>query len=82
MIQENSQETPVEENITHTYSSTIAHSQYKFEAEELLIEFNSGAQYVYDNVPLSEYLSFRDAESKGSYFAKNISRKFNYTKLD
>jgi len=81
MIQENSQEAPIEENITHS-SSTIAHSQYKFEAEELRIEFNSGAQYVYDNVPLSEYLSFRDAESKGSYFAKNISRKFNYTKLD
>jgi hypothetical protein len=52
-----------------------------FESAQLTATFVNGAIYQYDGIPLDEYNTFMAAESKGSYFSKHISRKFNYTKL-
>lgn len=42
----------------------------------LTVKFKGGKDYTFKSVPLSVWEDFRDAESKGSYFAKHIKGKF------
>lgn len=59
-------------------SSNILYSKLldkKDELKTLYIVFSNGQQYRYDNVSVTDYLSFRNEESTGKALNKYISRK-------
>lgn len=47
----------------------------------VIMNNNLQAVYLYDKVPLGEYLDFSNSESKGKHFVKNIKGKFPYRKV-
>ena len=53
---------------THTFS------------KKLLVEFNNGIKYEYDDVPHKVYTQFRMAESQGKFFSTNIAKNYKYVK--
>lgn len=67
--------------ICEVKSSNIKKTDYDTETKKLVVEFNNGLQYEYDEVPLTTYVAFRKSESQGSYFGKNISKKYKFKKL-
>ena len=67
---------------THEGSSTVHTTKYVFPEKELFVTFNNGATYVYTSVPEATYQEFMESESKGRFFSQNISREFEYTKLE
>lgn len=62
-------------------SSTIKSIGYNPLKEILEVEFVKGTIYVYYNVPSEIYVELCEAESIGSYFMKNIAKKFKYEKV-
>jgi hypothetical protein len=62
-------------------SSNIRKTEYDTESKKLIIEFNTGIRYEYDEVPHQLYTKFRLAESQGKFFFAEISKKFKYKKL-
>jgi hypothetical protein len=62
-------------------SSNIRKTEYDTESKKLVIEFNTGIRYEYDEVPHQLYTKFRLAESQGKFFFAEISKKFKYKKL-
>jgi len=62
-------------------SSTVQKTEYDTSTKKLIATFKNGTQYEYTVVPHSIYTKFRMAESQGSFFSKEISRKFEYKKL-
>jgi hypothetical protein len=68
-------------------SSQIAAIGYDEATQTLAIQFKGGtrATYHYANVPSEEFAAFRDAESVGSYFYRNIKPfpdKYPYTRIE
>lgn len=57
-------------------SSNIAEVDYNDSNHSLRVKFHSGGEYIYDAVPKRIYESLITAESKGSYFYKNIRNKY------
>jgi hypothetical protein len=52
------------------------------EGDSLLeIQFKNSGTYRYEGVPSSVYQGLMAAESKGSYFDKNIRNKYPFRKL-
>lgn len=64
---------------TNVVSSNI--ESYCYENGNLYIKFIKGGIYKYENVPDSVVSEFVNAESKGSYFSKNIKKSYNYSKV-
>lgn len=62
-------------------SSNITKTDYNTETKKLIVDFKTGTQYEYDEVPHEVYTRFRMAESQGSFFNKNIAKTFKYKKL-
>ena len=62
-------------------SSNMRKTEYDTESKKLVIEFNTGIRYEYDEVPHQLYTKFRLAESQGKFFFAEISKKFKYKKL-
>ena len=62
-------------------SSNIKASDYATETKELVVEFNNGAKYKYDNVPHQVYTKFRLAESQGKFFTTDIAKQYSYKKV-
>jgi len=62
-------------------SSNIKASEYDTESKELVVEFNNGAKYKYDNVPHQVYTKFRLAESQGKFFTTDIAKQYSYKKV-
>jgi hypothetical protein len=62
-------------------SSNIKKTEYDTETKLLIIEFNSGHRYQYEDVPHQEYTKFRKSDSQGKFFSTEISKKYKYTKL-
>ena len=62
-------------------SSNIKSSEYDTESKELVVEFNNGAKYKYDNVPNQVYTKFRLAESQGKFFTTDIAKQYSYKKV-
>ena len=62
-------------------SSNIRKSEYDTETKKLIVEFNNGQRYEYDEVPHQLYTSFRTSESQGKFFSSKISRTYKYVKL-
>ena len=66
--------------INEIKSSNVKRSEYDLESKKLLIEFNNGIKYEYDDVPHKLYTQFRLSESQGKFFSTNIARSFKYVK--
>lgn len=62
-------------------STNLKNAKYDTELKSLVVEFNNGAIYEYENVPWEIFTKFRMAESQGSFFSKNISRTYKYKKI-
>lgn len=67
--------------INEVKSSNIKGSIYDTSDKTLLIEFNNGSKYQYEDVPHQEYTKFRMAKSQGTFFSNEISKKYKYRKL-
>ncbi len=65
---------------TKVESSNIASVGY--DGNTLEIEFNSGAIYQYENVPIRVYDVMMKADSVGKYFNAHIKSKYNYRRVD
>jgi hypothetical protein len=62
-------------------SSNLKLADFDTETKKLVVEFNNGLKYEYEDVPLQVFTAFRRAESQGSFFSKNIVKKYKYKKL-
>ena len=62
-------------------SSNLAKTEYETATKKLIVEFNNGARYEYDEVPHQLYTQFRVSESQGKFFSTKISKIFKYKKL-
>ena len=62
-------------------SSNIKSTEYDTESKDLVVEFNNGAKYKYDNVPHQVYTKFRLAESQGEFFTTDIAKQYSYKKV-
>ena len=62
-------------------SSNIKGSIYNKNTKKLIVEFNSGRKYEYEEVPDNVAAGLRIAKSQGSYFNKQIAKKYKYKLL-
>ena len=62
-------------------SSNIKSTEYDTETKDLVVEFNNGVKYKYDNVPHQVYTKFRLSESQGKFFTTDIAKNYQYKKL-
>lgn len=70
-------------NITKSQSivsSTVKKIAYTEEGD-LVVTFNSGADYLYKAVPEEVYEGMAKSESAGKYLNANIKGKFEYLQL-
>ena len=75
-------ETPTPDLITENYKSTnLKSSTYNIKTKELIVEFRKGGAYSYSPVPIQTVVSLKRAPSQGSYFSKNIAKKYKYKKI-
>ncbi len=66
--------------INEIKSSNVKKTEYDLETKKLLVEFNNGIKYEYDDVPHKTYTQFRMAESQGKFFSTNIAKSYKYVK--
>ena len=66
--------------INEIKSSNIKRTEYDTETKKLVVEFNNGLKYEYDEVPHQTYTKFRAAESQGKFFVTEISKTYKYKK--
>ncbi len=62
-------------------SSNIVAIGYEEDEKQLHVQFNSGAEYVYDDVPAEVYQAFLDADSKGRYLNEYVKGVYEFKKL-
>ena len=62
-------------------SASLRSVGYDEAARTLEVEFNSGGIYRYLDVPPDTYRTFRQDESLGRYFARNIRNTYECWKL-
>jgi hypothetical protein len=67
--------------INEIKSSNIKKTEYDTETKKLVVEFNNGAKYEYDEVPHQVYTQFRMAESQGKFFSTKIVKTYKHKKL-
>lgn len=65
--------------LTPVSSSNIAALGYF--SETLVVEFNSGSLYAYDNVPKDTYDRFKAASSLGQFLNSEIKTDFTFRQL-
>lgn len=67
--------------INEIQSSNIRRTEFDTESKELIVEFNNGLKYSYENVPHQIYTQFRMSESQGKFFNSKIAKTFKYKRL-
>ena len=67
--------------INEIQSSNIKKTEYDTETKNLLVTFNNGAIYEYQEVPHQLYTQFRMSESQGKFFSGKIAKTFKYKKF-
>jgi len=67
--------------INEINSSNLKKTEYDTITKKLVVEFNNGSQYEYEEVPHQLYTQFRMSESQGKFFNSKISKSFKYKKL-
>jgi len=63
-------------------SSVIRRFRYDERSRTLTITFVSGQRYAYAEAPPELYAGFRDAFSKGRFFAAHIRDRFDYRRVE
>jgi len=63
-------------------SSTVKIAEYDTSTKKLLVTFKGDVQYEYDEVPHDIFTKFRMSESQGSFFNKEIGKKYEYRKIE
>jgi hypothetical protein len=63
-------------------SAVIRSFSYDDVRKELLIHFQSGRQYVYQEVPEETYRAMKRAFAKGEFFNAEIRGRFRYVRVD
>lgn len=64
------------------FSSTqVKNIQYDSDTKVMRITFNNGAQYDYQNVPVSVWDGAQSASSIGQYVNANIKSTYKYSKV-
>ena len=78
---ENTQAEKTITTLEEVESTMIKEAGYDEATQVLTVKFVNGDEiYEYKNVPKSVYDELMAAESKGSYFAKNIKGKYEFEK--
>ena len=67
--------------INEIESSNLTKTVYNLEEKTLTATFKNGVEYEYVDVPHAVYTKFRMAESQGTFFNKEISKKYAYKKV-
>jgi hypothetical protein len=67
--------------INEIQSSNIRKTEYDTQSKDLIVEFNNGLKYTYENVPHQLYTQFRMSESQGKFFNSKISKVYKYKRL-
>jgi hypothetical protein len=67
--------------INEIQSSNIKKTEYDTETKKLLVTFNNGLLYEYDEVPHQLYTQFRMSESQGKFFTSKIAKSYKYKKI-
>jgi len=67
--------------INEIQSSNIQRTEYDTQSKDLIVVFNNGLTYSYENVPHQLYTQFRLSESQGKFFNSKIAKTFKYKKL-
>lgn len=67
--------------INEIQSSNIRKTEYDTQSKDLIVEFNNGLKYNYENVPHQIYTQFRMSESQGKFFSSKISKVYKYKRL-
>ena len=67
--------------INEIQSSNIRKTEFDTESKELIVEFNNGLIYSYENVPHQLYTQFRMSESQGNFFNSKIAKVYKYKRL-
>jgi len=67
--------------INEIQSSNLKKTEYDTETKKMLVEFNNGAKYEYNDVPHQVYTQFRMSESQGKFFNTKISKIYKYRKV-
>tara|TARA_R110002051_G_scaffold318111_1_gene400017 strand:+ start:2542 stop:2787 length:246 start_codon:yes stop_codon:yes gene_type:complete len=62
-------------------SSNIKGSIYNKTTKKLIVEFNAGRRYEYEEIPSTVAAGLRISKSQGSYFNKEIAKKYKYKLL-
>lgn len=62
-------------------SSNLKKTEYDTETRIMIVEFNNGTKYEYQEVPHQIYTKFRVSESQGKFFSTDIAKKYKYKKL-
>jgi hypothetical protein len=62
-------------------SSNIKKTEFDTESKTLVVEFNNGVKYEYEDVSHQTYTKFRLSESQGKFFSSEIAKKFKYKKV-
>jgi lysyl-tRNA synthetase class 2 len=55
--------------------------RYDPERQRLVVRFEDGGEYAFVGVPGEVHRSFADAQSKGHFFAAEISGRYPYNRL-
>lgn len=67
--------------INDIQSSNIKRTEFDTDSKELVVEFNNGFRYSYENVPHQVYTQFRMSESQGKFFNSKIAKVYKYKRL-
>lgn len=67
--------------INEIKSSNIKRTEFDTEQKKLVVEFNNGTKYEYEDVSHQIYTKFRSAESQGKFFSTEIAKKYKFKKL-
>jgi hypothetical protein len=67
--------------INEVKSSNLKKTEYDTETKKMLVEFNNGLRYEYENIDLKVYTKFRMSESQGKFFSTEIAKNYKYKKL-
>jgi hypothetical protein len=67
--------------INEIQSSNIKRTEFDTESKELVVEFNNGHRYLYENIPHQLYTQFRMSESQGKFFNSKIAKTFKYKRV-
>lgn len=67
--------------INEIQSSNIRKTEFDTETKELVVEFNNGLKYSYENVPHQVYTQFRMSESQGKFFNSKIAKTYKYKRV-